>query len=92
MCSVCSSTTHNGADCYYHRAPRPQERASHTAQIESSDCVNEHPDFNNEFDFDGGFMWMALSDGRTFRPKNNEIAMLVDNGATEQFVDNELIH
>ncbi len=90
-CSIHNSTTHNDAGCYQQGAPRPQEGASHIAQVERSDPVNEHPDFNKEFDFDGGFMWMALSDERTFLPNNNEITMLVDSGATEHFVDDQLI-
>ena len=34
---------------------------------------------------------MVLSDGRAFPPRDNEIAILVDSGATAHFVDSELL-
>lgn len=36
-------------------------------------------------------MWKSWSMGRTFLPNNSEITMLVDSGATEDFVDDKLI-
>lgn len=36
-------------------------------------------------------MWMVLSDGRTFLPKDSEITMVVSSGYTEHFVDDGLI-
>lgn len=36
-------------------------------------------------------MWMVLLDGKTFLPNDSKITMLVDSGATEHFVDSELM-
>ena len=94
-CSIHNFTTHNDVDCYKQRAPRPQEGSSHTTATLNSNTElkaggENDPDLNKELNFDGGFMWMALSDGRSVSPTNSKITMLVDSGATEHFVD-ELI-
>ena len=88
--------THNDVDCYQQSAPRPQEGTSHTTTTLNSNADltagrNNDLDLSKEFNFEGGFMWMALSDGRTFLPNDSEITLLVDSGATEHFVDDELI-
>ncbi|CAM9496159.1 unnamed protein product [Laminaria digitata] len=95
-CSTHDSTTHNDVDCYQQGAPRPQEGAYHTtatpnSNIELTAGGNIDPDLNKELHFEGGFMWMVLSDGRTFLPNNSEITMLVDRGATEHLRDDELL-
>lgn len=39
----------------------------------------------------GGSAFAALTNGRTFQANSNEMTMVVDNGATEHFLDDELI-
>ena len=95
-CSIHHSTSHNDVDCYKQRALRPQEGSSDTTATLNSNTElkageENDPDLNKELNFDGGFMWMALSDGRSVSPTNSKITMLVDSGTTENFVDDELI-
>lgn len=74
-CSLHNSTTHNDADC-------------HTQKYvaSSADIIGTH----SSTDFEDGFSWMATC-GRSFQANSHTMTMLVDSGATEHFLDDELI-
>ena len=94
-CSVHKSTTHNDAECYKQGAKRAESSGAYTATVLSAAAPppadTGDPVFKVEGGFDGGFMWMASTGARTFAPSNSTMTMLVDSGATEHFLDDELI-
>ena len=101
LCCVHKTTSHDDAECYAQGASRPSENDN--AHIASSAAVlsasspptndDEKPSLNFD-DFDKGLAFSGLvagSDVRGFHPNVDRITMIVDSGASDHLVDDELI-
>ena len=98
-CSVHKTTSHSDEGCYAQGAQRPEHKGAHLATAvlsAGSPPVNddENPSLNFDDDFDKGFAFSGLTtrnDGGITVSNPDVFTMLVDSGASDHFVDSELI-
>ena len=98
-CSVHKTASHDDTECYEQGAPRPpQSGRAHTASAiqDASTRPNddEMPSLNFDDGFEEGFAFTGLlagSGNRGFHPKSDRFTMLVDSGASDHLIDEELI-
>ena len=88
-CSVHRTTSHNDEECYEQGAPRPERGGAHLA---STTLSAGSPPVIDDDDFDQGFAFSATGSGTRPSPHpHNRFAMLVDSGASDHFIDDELL-
>ena len=98
-CSVHNATTHSDDMCYAEGAPRPKRGGANLASAvlsaSSPPANDDHaPSLKFDDDFDKGLACSALntaSDGRISRLHCEKFTMLVDSGASDHFVDEDLV-
>ena len=97
--SVHKTASHDDTECYKEGAPRPpQGGRAHTASAveDASTRPNddEKPSLNFDNGFEEGFVFTGLlagSGNRGFHPSIDRFTMLVDSGASDHLIDEELI-
>ena len=99
-CSVHKTATYSDGGCYAQGVPRPKSGDAHFAPAvltAGSPPViddNNEPSLNFEDDFDHGLACSALatgSGGGISDPYPDKFTMLVNSGASDHFVDDELV-
>ncbi|CAN0415009.1 unnamed protein product, partial [Pylaiella littoralis] len=98
-CSVHRTGTHNDDECYEQGGKRPGQALSACTQCaqcsgtkkDNSTQGEEQKSSEDREEFDAGFMFTATRDARTFVPDAEGATLLIDSGATETFLDDQLI-